>query len=179
MSNGTVSGLLPHLRHRSPRSRSGTRWRASSRDQSTGLLNASALGSAGASIMRATDRRGEPISAVVIRCVPARDSSEPDDPFWSEVVDVVRSTFDHGELIVRDGWELIVLLPSTDEPGAVGACARLAGVLEGVDGRGGVVLFGAATRPPGHEYDLAHLLERARGRVDEESERNDRRGARS
>jgi PleD family two-component response regulator len=168
MSSGLTSAFFPRLRSRGDEPRTGTWWRASTREHSTGFLNPTALESVGASMVRAATRRGEPLSALVLRCDPPAGKQSPDPATTIAVADALRASFSGDEVVARNGAEFVVLLPATDEVGAVEACATVAAAFEHDPEEasiGEAVAIGTATRAPEGDGAMAALLTAARARV--------------
>jgi PleD family two-component response regulator len=176
MSSGITSAFVPRLRPSVDRTRGGTWWRASTRDLSTGFLNHDAFSSVGASVIRSATRRGEALSALVVRCEVAPGSVVPDPKVVMGVASALRNEFAADEVVARERFDFIVLLPSTDEVGAVEVCNRLSAALYGEGGDEDVtasVSIGASTRPPDDEGALRELLAAARTRTGEDALRRE------
>jgi hypothetical protein len=162
MSGGLASAFFPRQRGREE-PRTGTWWRASTREVSSGFLNVAALDSVGASMVRAATRRGEPLSALVLRCAAPVGKQTPEPVVTIAVTDVLRASFSGDEVVARNGAEFVVLLPATDEVGSVEACALV--VRSMGDSEAEMVAIGAATRAPEGDIGLAGLVGAARTRA--------------
>jgi hypothetical protein len=142
----------------------------------TGFLNFDSLDTVGASVVRAADRRGEPLSALVVVCAAADGEALPEPRVLVCTAEVLRETFSADEVVARRECEFVVLLPGTDEAGAVAACGQFVDGLADDDPAGDLrhlVSVGTATRPPEGGAVLATLVARARVRAVEDTERRE------
>ena len=160
MASAMAAAFFPRMRG-TDRPRSSGWWQSSTRDRTTGLLNAAALESVGAAVVRAAVRREEPVAALVVRCADDADERAGSRTV-ARVASALRETFAGDEVVARTGRSFTVLLPATDAELAVRAEAALSRALEadGARGRDGIAL-GVAASAAGEAVSLRSLLNQA------------------
>jgi diguanylate cyclase (GGDEF)-like protein/putative nucleotidyltransferase with HDIG domain len=141
------------------------------KDRRAGVLTHDAFREAAAAALRGSQRRGEPVAAILVdidgfRALNGRRGAAAGDAALATVASRLRELVRAGDVVGRTGAdELAVIMPGANLSGARGVAERLVAVLEQqgpVTVSAGIAVDGGTAQVDGLLADAAAILERAR-----------------